>query len=127
MYVRPPQGYRYPNSVRVPENYGGSTFREAGTQQREQAEGSALTAPEPDRVSEQKSEAESAGVSEKQEKEREALLRPPFRLRLPSLFGKDRGTGSEELLILALILLLADSDEGFDDLVLFLVLLFFIK
>jgi len=30
MYVRPqPQNYKYPREVRLPENYGGSTFREA--------------------------------------------------------------------------------------------------
>ena len=47
--------------------------------------------------------------------------------RYRTYFGKDGGIGTEELLILALILLLADGSDGFDDLILFLVLLFFIK
>ena len=42
-----------------------------------------------------------------------------------SLFGL-KGIGTEELLLFALILLLSDSELG-DDLVLFLILLFFIK
>ena len=60
--------------------------------------------------------------------EQASLLSPrPFRLRLGSILGKKNGIGTEELLILALILLLSDNDDGFDDLILFLALLFFIK
>jgi hypothetical protein len=56
------------------------------------------------------------------------LVTGPMRA-VGSLFGRDRGIGTEELLILALILLLSDTgeSEGFDDLILFLILLFFIK
>jgi hypothetical protein len=67
-----------------------------------------------------------APVGEKAE-EASLLSKRGSGLRLGSLFGKDGGIGTEELLILALILLLADGSDGFDDLILFLVLLFFIK
>lgn len=113
MYVRP-QNYKYPSGMRLPENYSGNTFREPIYEE----------AHEEKEITEEKSEnpkqdADTAETS--------ALLpqKEGFSLRLGSLFG-DKGIGSEELLILALILLLADSEDG-QDLVLFLVLLFFIK
>lgn len=114
MYVRPPS-YKYPSGMRLPENYSGNTFRESVDE-------------EP--VAEAEAETEAA-LEEKKEREESAetaaLLsqKDGFGLRLSSLFGS-KGIGGEELLILALILLLADS-EGCDDLILFLVLLFFIK
>ncbi len=112
MYVKP-QNYRYPAGVRLPENYGGSTFREeppqADTRDGEQA--SAVNTTE-----EKASDTEAAPAS---------LLSPSFRLRLGSLFDNKK-IGTEELLIIGLILLLADSDSN-DDLILFLILLFFIK
>lgn len=112
MYVRPPS-YKYPSGMRLPENYSGNTFRES--------------------VDEEPAvEAEAEPVTKEQDTPEEsvetaALLsqKEGFGLRLGSLFGS-KGIGGEELLILALILLLADS-EGCDDLILFLVLLFFIK
>ena len=115
MYVRP-QNYRYPTGVRLPENYSGNTFRQPPEAVSEEAEAAAV---EPETV-EKKEEADESI-------ETAALLprKEGFGLRLSSLFG-GKGIGSEELLILALILLLADS-EGNDDLILFLVLLFFIK
>ena len=121
MYARP-SGYRYPNQpLRVPENYGGNAFRES------KASDEASEAP----ISEAGSRPEvmplgDAPVGEQAE-EASLLSKRGFGLRLGSLFGKDGGIGTEELLILALILLLADGSDGFDDLILFLVLLFFIK
>lgn len=128
MYVRPPN-YRYPPSVRVPENYGGSAFREPPqpvvntTEVPEDAQGKQILA-------EEELAASAAEPKEESEKSEQASLLSPhgFHLRLGSLFGKDRGIGTEELLIIALIILLADNDSGnFDDLILMLALLFFIK
>ena len=113
MYVRPqPQSNKYPREVRLPENYGGSTFREVPS------------APEP--IEEE--EIEETEQSTPPAEVKEASLRPSsrFKLRLGSLFGNKGGIGTEEILILALILLLSDSEEN-DDLILFLILLFFIK
>lgn len=112
MYVRPqPQNYKYSQEVRLPENYGGSTFREAPQEPPTQETVDEMT------ETEQTAEAVEA---------KEAVLpaSSPLKLRLGSLFGGKIGT--EEILILALILLLCDSEEN-DDLVLFLILLFFIK
>ena len=115
MYVRP-QGYRYPSGVRLPENYGGSAFSDAPSIE---AEAEPAPTEEASATAEEKNDASS--------KETAALLPTSgFRLRLGSLFGKNSSIGTEELLIIALILLLSDS-EGNDDLVLFLVLLFFIR
>ena len=121
MYARP-SGYRYPNQpLRVPDNYGGNAFRE----NKESAE--------PDEAVRQEAEASAEVVpheelrAPEQAKEASLLSKRGFGLRLGSLFGKNGSIGTEELLILALILLLADGSDGFDDLILFLVLLFFIK
>ena len=126
MYVRPPN-YRYPNSVRVPDNYAGNAFRPPSE-------------PEPPAPDEPKEELTSAdevvepmleAKSEPAEKDnvQASLLEPRgFRLRLSSLFGKGGSIGTEELLILALILLLADGEgDSFDDIILFLALLLFIR
>ena len=121
MYVRPPS-YRYPPSVRVPDNYSGNAFREQETPP-------LLTQTE-DSVNEaQEVREEPADEQKSAESTQTSLLSSRhFGLRLGSLFGKKSGIGTEELLIIALILLLSDNDgEGFDDLILFLALLFFIK
>ena len=117
MYVRPPS-YRYQAPMRVPENYSGNTFREEPE----------AVPPEP--VAEPETEGETVALASEESAAKPALLsQTGFSLRLGSLFGRDRGIGTEELLILALILLLSDTgeSEGFDDLILFLILLFFIK
>ena len=117
MYVRPPS-YRYQAPMRVPENYSGNTFREEPE----------VAPPEP--VAEPEHAVETLEITSEESAAKPALLsQKGFSLRLGSLFGRDRGIGTEELLILALILLLSDTGdgEGFDDLILFLILLFFIK
>ena len=113
MYVRP-QNFKYPSGMHIPENYSGNTFREPIVET-DQAEKE--IAEEIVKEPEQKTDATATS----------ALLTPKegFGLRIGSLFG-DKGIGSEELLILALILLLADSEDG-QDLILFLALLLFIK
>lgn len=122
MYVRP-QNYRYPPGVRLPENYGGSTFREPPPEDISEEEvAEPLDGEEPAEQNEEKPTEKSAD-----EAHTASLLSPSgFKLRLGSLFGGNKGIGTEELLIIALILLLSDSD-GNDDLILFLLLLFFIK
>ena len=116
MYARP-SGYRYPSqSLRVPDNYSGNTFRENRQDEEPPEVREEETASVPINDDPQNAMSEAAAASKR-----------GFGLRLGSIFGKNGGIGTEELLILALILLLADSDEGFDDLILFLVLLFFIK
>jgi hypothetical protein len=106
--------------MRVPENYSGNTFREP-TEAKQEDPSDAVDLPTSEEKSDDKAEQNDSCA---------ALIEPRLpRFRIGSLFGKDRGIGTEELLILALILLLSDTDDsdGFDDLILFLVLLFFIK
>ncbi|MBP3369126.1 MAG: hypothetical protein J6L85_00100 [Clostridia bacterium] len=128
MYVRPPS-YRFPPSVRIPENYGGNAFREPPQAAAVEDDQQTVTDSTPQPAAESIQTDTQPEDSARNEDVKEAsLLSPrPFKLRLGSLFGKDRGIGTEELLIIALILLLADSDEGFDDIILMLALLFFIK
>lgn len=111
MYVRP-QSYPASAGVRLPKNYGGSTFRENVEALCEDSTEHSGSAQEPmgavpalkDECSACKNEEPPAGAS---------------------LFGQN-GIGSEELLLLALILLLSQSDIG-DELILLLVLLLFVK
>ena len=121
MYVRPPS-YRYPPSVRVPDNYSGNAFREQETPP-------LLTQIEEPESEETQIQEEPGAAQEISEPTQASLTSAHrFGLRLGSIFGKKSGIGTEELLIIALILLLSDNDgEGFDDLILFLALLFFIK
>ncbi len=128
MYVRPPN-YRYPPSVRVPENYSGNIFREQPQSSVNEPEAEVVESKiEQENVSAETIQEANTQKENSEPAEQASLLSPHgFRLRLGSIFGKGRGIGTEELLILSLILLLADSDEGFDDLILFLALLFFIK
>lgn len=119
MYVRPPN-YRYTNPVRVPDNYAGNAFRQ-----------SPEPAPPQEELENEVVEPilePSIPTTHKEEQEVSTKEDRGFRLRLGSLFGKGGSIGTEELLILALILLLSDGDgDSFDDLILFLALLFFIK
>ena len=116
MYVRP-QNYRYPEGVRLPKNYSGNTFREPLPEEE----------PAPDSPKESlagQDEAVSKSAESTSSEDTAALLTQKSS-PLSSLFG-GKGIGSEELLIFALILLLSDSEMG-NDLILFLILLFFIK
>ena len=114
MYVRP-QGYRYPEGVRLPKNYGGSAFSEQSRpEEPAEAEEAAVV----------KDKSADPPLSSTEGESAEALLYREDKRGTSSL-GL-RGLGSEELLLFALILLLSDSDIG-DDLILFLILLFFIK
>ena len=114
MYVRP-QGYRYPEGVRLPKNYGGCAFSERSEINEDTAAAPNAEVTDP---------AVEHTASPKENDSTEALL--PREERKYSPPSGIRSIGSEELLLFALILLLSDSDIG-DDLVLFLILLFFIK
>lgn len=116
MYVRP-QNHRYPSGIRLPENYSGSAFREL-SQGEEAQNAEDLT----------ETEITASLDGEEQNTEAPALL-PTMKNSSephPSPLLRGHGIGSEELLILALILLLADNAKD-DELILFLALLFFIK
>ncbi len=116
MYVRP-QNYRYPEGVRLPKNYSGNTFREPLPE-----EESPLDPPEESHDGQEEAVSKSADTAGSEDT---AALLTQKSSPLSSLFG-GKGIGSEELLIFALIILLSDSEMG-NDLILFLILLFFIK
>ena len=110
MYVKQ-QGYRYPGDIRPPQNYSGNTFRQLPDNEPLSSGEDVSPTPTP----EPPHDPEPDTVS--------ALLRKDDCVHPES---PAKGIGSEELLILALILLLSDSEMG-DKLLIFLVLLFFIK
>ncbi len=120
MYIKP-QNYRFPASgVRLPQNYSGNAFGSAQnnvTQQETEL---------PEQAEENNTdELTEITASAKPGEKRAGLLKDSrFHLRLGSLLGDKFGT--EEFLILAMILLLADGEDN-DELILFLILLFFIK
>lgn len=120
MYVRP-QNYRYPEGVRLPKNYSGSTFREPLPEENP-------TTDSPEEILEEISAEQESSSSPQPDSnvgEDTAALLTQKSSPLSSLFG-GKGIGSEELLLFALILLLSDSELG-NDLIFFLILLFFIK
>ena len=120
MYSRP-QNYRYTGDVRLPQNYGGNAFWQQNEQKSPPSHEEDLTPSATD-----ESELEEA-ISPRETSATDSLLpKPSFKLRLGSLLGNNKkGIGTEELLIMALILLIADGD-GNDDLILFLIFLLFV-
>lgn len=127
MYVRPPN-YKYHNPVRVPDNYAGNTFRASPKEDTEQQVNDALDVPSDNARNEPEQTAQTDADNATQASLLSSQSERGFRLRLGSLFKNGGMIGTEELLILALILLLADSDgNGLDDVILFLALLLFIK
>ena len=108
------QGYRYPQEIRIPSNYGGSAFSSEEAPSR--PENNVIEA-----VAEE-TELQSEEQEVKSSKDAPASLFKGF--NPSSLLGGRIGT--EELLILAVILLIADSD-GSGDIIWLLLLLLFIK
>lgn len=101
--------YRQQNTrIRVPSNYGGSTFSEPVETLNEQKEPEIIASTLPDPVQEPSTKA-SLNVQSK---------------GLGSLLGGK--IGGEELLILALIWLLADTENG-NEVVWLLLLLLFVR
>ncbi len=148
MYARQPPEGRPPRNLRIPRNYSGNAFvREdtvpaaAGTATDEEmppvtpAEPSLATASEAEAVSAEAhtADTESAPPSDTDpapaDKAAAKLFPSPgFRLDFGRLFRKDRGfgLGTEELLLLGLILLVSQSDTK-DDLIFLLLLLLFVQ
>ena len=134
MYYRS-QGYRYPRNLQIPVNYGGNAFSEKENSAEEESftekendteEAFAKKENEPSTVSDDygKSE-ESTKDTEEAEQKSEAAPTSLFQsLTSKSLFGGR--IGSEELLILALVFLLSDTDSD-NDIIWLLLLLLFIK
>ena len=134
MYYRS-QGYRYPRGVQIPVNYGGNAFLEKENSAEEESfaekendteEAFTEKENEPSTVSDDygKSE-ESTKDTEETEQKSEAAPTSLFQsLTSKSLFGGR--IGSEELLILALVFLLSDTDSD-NDIIWLLLLLLFIK
>ncbi len=126
MYARYPN-YRFGGGIKIPENYSGNAFSNEAT------------APEPDPVevnSEPSEEADNtpvAAMDKNDESIETSLFRGGEKRRRASPFGFrfdlgrlfSGGFGFEELLILAIILLVSQN-EAQDDLILFLAILLFI-
>lgn len=111
MYVRP-QGNIPPRPLQLPRNYSGNAFREIEEEENEKTQEDSDDTQTPTAVSTEPTE------------DTEALLKREA--AATSARPQKNPLGSEELLLLALAFLLSDSDMG-DDLVLFLILLLFIK
>ena len=119
---------RYPNyrfgGIKIPENYSGNAFSEPPSEEIEQS--AEQVAPEEPTALASAPEArapdtdESVSASLTRQKRR---LPFGFNFNLGRLFSG--GFGFEELLLIALILLVSQNDSG-DDLILFLALLLFV-
>lgn len=120
MYSRP-QNYRYTGNVNLPQNYSGNAFLKNADNTDESAEDT----PHIDSNDENKDEINAEKAEPDSQETISLLPKNGLKLRSSSLFGNKKGFGSEELLIIAIILLLFDSDEN-DDLFLFLIFLLFI-
>ena len=120
MYSRYPN-YRFGGGIKIPENYSGNAFaasevtKEEEREELEETAGELEKAPLPSAT-----DAESASVSLTEHKRRSPF---GFNFNLGRLFSG--GFGFEELLLIALILLVSQNDTG-DDLILFLALLLFV-
>ena len=129
MYYRS-QGYRYPKDVRIPINYSGNAFSESSDANiNEEPEQSIIELqPESESKDELSIQHESTESSKDTEEASESSNSTPAaslfnNLGKNSLFSK---IGSEELLILALVFLLSDTDSD-NDIIWLLLLLLFIK
>lgn len=108
------QGYRYPQEIRIPSNYGGNAFSSED----------APTEPE-NNVIETTAEEPEPQIEAQEEKPSTDTPTSLFKGFNPSsIFGGKIGT--EELLILAVILLISDND-GSSDIIWLLLLLLFVK
>lgn len=117
MYVRNPQG-RFPRAVSIPQNYAGNAFREPIEAPEGFAEGESEKMPKRDESNAEKADGTNtapAALLGKEKSEKNSLL------PLGSL-----NIGSEDLLLIGLIILMA-SDGGGNDLLYLLILLLFLK
>lgn len=114
MYTRYPNT-RFPSHVRVPAHYSGNAFPPPDS---DAPQDPPIMAQEPEKTeAHQETDTPSATPT--------GLLHlPKLHLDIKSLFSG--GIGTEELLLLGMILLLL-GNEGSEDIILLLVLLFFIR
>ena len=129
MYYRS-QGYRYPKDVRIPINYSGNAFSESNDANINEEPDQSIIELQPESESkyEPRIQHESTESSKDTEEASESSDSTPAaslfnNLGKNSLFSK---IGSEELLILALVFLLSDTDSD-NDIIWLLLLLLFIK
>ena len=130
MYYRS-QGYRYGRDMRIPINYGGNAFTTEDTNRDEQI--ITINSNQEDDIESSNAnpalntekEAEPKIVNESNSSEEQKTTPTSIfkSLGSTSLFGR---IGSEELLIIALIFLLSDTDSE-NDIIWLLLLLLFIK
>lgn len=124
MYTRYPN-YRFGSRVKLPENYSGSAFAPNVTP----LEGDADKSGEAESFENEKNELAEEKITE--ETEVSHVLPTQKKPKAP-LFGLDalhifsRGIGFEELLLVALIILVSQGD-GDDELILLLALLLFVR
>ena len=125
----------YSKGFAVPENYSGNAFRESGTER--VYEEKSISVPDTDadevkEVVEVKDTAAAEGVSEpvakifekEQKRKGSGLFGSGFGFNVGNIFKG--GIGFEELLIIGLIFLIAQSDNN-DDIIVLLALLLFIN
>ncbi len=129
MYSRYPN-YRFSGGVRVPDNYSGNAFKPADESQGENEEAVAEVISSVSETNEGSDTRESLSDMSESAESAPVLKSvagkprfPSFRFNLGRIFSG--GFGFEELLIIGLILLIAQSGTD-DDIILLLALLLFI-
>ena len=141
MYTKYPN-YRFGSRVKLPENYSGSAFMMGGVhksdstddeQDTEVSDQKRLAVCEGCDGNERKNEREEMSSVNEQKREIEsALVKKQAKKPLLPSFGLDalglfsHGFGFEELLLVALIILISQG-EGDDELILLLALLLFVR
>lgn len=124
------QGYRYPRDMRIPINYSGSAFSEQDSNTNEILENEAdrnEASVSPQSVTDTSDEITETSVDDFSASPEEAPSAPTSILHTLSSGSFLGGRiGSEELLILALVFLLSDTDAD-NDIIWLLLLLLFIK
>ena len=123
MYSRYPN-YRFGGGIKIPENYSGNAFSDSPPEIAEQG-----VAEESPQMETTELEAVQTALSpDEAESESASLLHHKKRLPFGFNFNLGRlfsgGFGFEEMLLIAIILLVSQNDSG-DDLILFLALLLF--
>ena len=135
MYYRS-QGYRYPKNMNIPPNYSGNAFSEENSSEKEKSldenyvsdEATQITTEFAPELPKEIPEAIESSTPDEPDSAQESTKN----VAPTSLFGNFTSKsflsriGSEELLILALVFLLSDTDSD-NDIIWLLLLLLFIK
>ena len=124
MYNSRPRYNRFSSEFNVPENYSGNAFFEEMPETKTESDVTEEAEEAKNVIEETKNEGDEAvAVSSVRQKKTLFTPRAGFGFDVSKLFGG--GIGFEELLILGLILLMAQS-EGNEDMIVLLALLLFI-